>query len=313
MNQLIADISNSIEAATKFVKGFIISMGSVTNIFSAIEGNIQTVDDIADEYGYRNKKLLKIYLDVLCSYGILKRKDSKYFLVNGVDIRLEKRDFMLDKTKEDLISFFMSLINVFPHLLVDPNNPLATTDFERDANIWSVWLENEWFRSVRRVITEIGGIGKRDYVLDMGCGSISPLYYGEVVGENGKVTGLDKSKKMIDIARAKIEHRGYSWVEVEQCDIEKDVGLDEEYDVVVISMVLEYVHKLEKVLENAYNALKDDGKIIIFKMPDDPIINFTEALIPQFVKLRSTREVREALTKVIIKEYGDLLIVAHKC
>jgi len=136
MNRLIADISGSIETATKFVKGLIVSMGSVTNIFSAIERNIQTVDDIADEYGYRNKKLLRTYLDVLCSYGILKRRDSKYFLVDGVDIRLEKRDFMLDKMREDLISFFMSLINVFPHLLIDPNNPLATTDFERDANIW---------------------------------------------------------------------------------------------------------------------------------------------------------------------------------
>ncbi|RLG39063.1 MAG: hypothetical protein DRN91_00775 [Candidatus Alkanophagales archaeon] len=312
MNKLITDIGNSIEAATRFVKGYIISIGSVTNIFSAIENNIQTVDDIAEEYGYRNKRLLKLYLDILCSYSILKKENSKYFLVDGVNIRLEKRDFMLDKMKEDLISFFMSLINVFPHLLIDPNNPLATTDFERDANIWSIWLENDWFKSVRWAITEIGRIGKRDYILDMGSGSVSPLYFAEIVGENGRVTGLDKSKKMVEIARTKIENRGYSWVEIEHCDIENDVGLDEEYDIVILSMVLEYVHNMEKVIENAYNALKDGGRLIIFKMPDNPIINFTEALIPQFVKLRTTREIKEVLTKVIVKEYGDLLIVAHK-
>jgi ubiquinone/menaquinone biosynthesis C-methylase UbiE len=81
----------------------------------------------------------------------------------------------------------------------------------------------------RRVLIE-AGITTGMQVLDVGCGpgEVSVLA-GELVGEVGRVLGIDGSADMIAAAQAHAQDAGFSQVSFMEADL-RDVTLDQRFD-----------------------------------------------------------------------------------
>jgi len=104
-------------------------------------------------------------------------------------------------------------------------------------------------------------LSESDITLDIGTGTgIIPILLSNCCKE---FHGVDKSAAMIDIAKNKIRNSKINNVSfsVQDC---YDLQLEnKKYDVIIISNLLHIVEYPEKVLEEAFKALKDDGKLIV--------------------------------------------------
>lgn len=134
-------------------------------------------------------------------------------------------------------------------------------------------------------------------ILDLGSGSGRDAYaLSALVGEQGKIVGVDMTDEQLAIANAHIDyHRdvfGYAQANVEfrKGYIEKldQIGLeDAQFDVIVSNCVINLSEDKNAVLEQAYRLLKPGGELY-------------------FSDVYSSRRVPEALTKDPVL-YGECL------
>ena len=100
---------------------------------------------------------------------------------------------------------------------------------------------------------------KNKSVLDMGCGfginCMDFLKRGAV-----KVTGIDISENMLDVARA--ENSGEN-IEYINLSMEKIDELDSKFDFAYSSLAIHYVTDFEKLIKDIYSKLNDNG-ILLF-------------------------------------------------
>jgi SAM-dependent methyltransferase len=105
--------------------------------------------------------------------------------------------------------------------------------------------------------TEFAGIKKGDTVVDLGSGAGNDVFVVRaIVGEQGKVIGVDMTKEMIEKAEQNNSKLGYTNVEFRFGDIE-DLPLAENLaDVVVSNCVLNLVPDKQKAFSEIYRTLK---------------------------------------------------------
>lgn len=105
--------------------------------------------------------------------------------------------------------------------------------------------------------TEFAGIKKGDTVIDLGSGAGNDVFVARaIVGEEGKVIGVDMTKEMIEKAEQNNSKLGYTNVEFRFGDIE-DLPLAENLaDVVVSNCVLNLVPDKQKAFSEIYRTLK---------------------------------------------------------
>ncbi len=112
--------------------------------------------------------------------------------------------------------------------------------------------------------TEHAGIKKGDTVVDLGSGAGNDVFVARaIVGEQGKVIGLDFTQEMIDKANENNRKLGYENVEfhlgeIENIPIENDIA-----DVVVSNCVLNLVPDKEKAFAEMYRIIKPDGHFCV--------------------------------------------------
>lgn len=112
--------------------------------------------------------------------------------------------------------------------------------------------------------TEFAKIKQGDVVIDLGSGAGNDCFVARaVVGEKGKVIGIDFTEKMIEKARANVEKLGYNNVEFRFGDIEKIPVTASVADVVVSNCVLNLVPNKFNVLQEVYRVLKPGGHFSI--------------------------------------------------
>ena len=113
----------------------------------------------------------------------------------------------------------------------------------------------------RKLIPDVKG--KR--ILDLGCG------YGEndkyCIGLGAKeILGIDISKHMIKIAK---ENNNDENIKYKVMAMENINEIEEKFDIVISSLAFHYVKDYEKLINDIYNLLNDDG-ILIFSI-DHPL------------------------------------------
>jgi len=107
------------------------------------------------------------------------------------------------------------------------------------------------------VPTEYAGIKKGDTVVDLGSGAGNDVFVARsIVGEEGRVLGLDFTQEMLDKANANKTKVGFTNVEfklgeIENMPIENDVA-----DVVISNCVLNLVPDKQKAFKEIYRTLK---------------------------------------------------------
>lgn len=106
-------------------------------------------------------------------------------------------------------------------------------------------------------------------VVDLGCGSGRDVYiYSQLVGEQGKVYGIDMTREQLDVARSAVDEQskvfGYSKSNVEffESYIENltELELNGKADLVVSNCVVNLSPDKKKVLEGVAHILKEGGE-----------------------------------------------------
>ena len=112
--------------------------------------------------------------------------------------------------------------------------------------------------------TEHAGIKEGQTVLDLGSGAgLDAFVARSIVGESGRVIGVDMTPEMNEKARANAEKQGYTNVEFLQGDIENLPLDDHSVDVVISNCVLNLVPEKEKAFAEIYRVLKPGGHFCV--------------------------------------------------
>ncbi|MEP6735021.1 MAG: arsenite methyltransferase [Chryseolinea sp.] len=108
--------------------------------------------------------------------------------------------------------------------------------------------------------TEFAAIKEGDTVIDLGSGAGNDCFVARsIVGENGKVIGIDFTERMIEKARVNATKVNFKNVEFRQGDIENIPLAGSIADVVVSNCVLNLVPDKTRAFAEAFRILKENG------------------------------------------------------
>ena len=161
--------------------------------------------------------------------------------------------------------------------------------------------------------TEFAGIKKGDHVLDLGSGAGNDCFVARtLVGEEGRVTGLDFTDAMLEKAALNLKSTGFTNIDFVKGDIEDIPVPDNTYDVVISNCVLNLVPDKRKAFGEIFRVLKPGGHFCI----SDIVL---EGSLPDQIKEAAemyTGCVSGALQKqeylAIIREEGFTGMVIHE-
>lgn len=112
-------------------------------------------------------------------------------------------------------------------------------------------------------------IKKGDTVLDLGCGAgVDVLVSSSLVGENGKVIGVDVTPKMVEVATKHVRLANRENVVILESSFD-DIDIeDESVDIVISNGAINLTSCKESVFAEIYRVLKSNGKIYFADMID---------------------------------------------
>lgn len=112
--------------------------------------------------------------------------------------------------------------------------------------------------------TQYAGIEKGNYVLDLGSGAGNDCFVARnIVGEQGKVTGIDFTDAMLEKAKVNLEKSSFKNMDFIKGDIENIPLSENTYDVVISNCVLNLVPDKEKAFSEIFRVLKTGGHFCI--------------------------------------------------
>ncbi len=117
---------------------------------------------------------------------------------------------------------------------------------------------------------------KPKYILDIATGTADiALELSKI--DNSKITGVDISKKMLEIGRDKIKLKKLSnQIILESGDAENLIYSDESFDLITIGFGVRNFQNLKNGLKESYRVLKNGGVLIILEtsVPQNSIIKY---------------------------------------
>jgi arsenite methyltransferase len=110
----------------------------------------------------------------------------------------------------------------------------------------------------------LGRLERGEHVADLGCGAgTDTLIAAQMVGPNGRVTGVDMTPEMLAKARAAATEMGAANVDFVEAEIERLPFPDESLDVVISNGVIDLVPDKDAVFGEIFRVLKPGGRIQI--------------------------------------------------
>jgi len=239
-----------------------------------------------------------------------KRWREFYNSVNFESLLKKALELILTPPATDCLNFFDCLDRSSYFALIHRDHPNITLGFLKDADLWDLWLREGIFVLAREKISEMLSISNGDKVVDFGCGSVSPIFYGELVGPNGVYSGIDYSKPLLNLAKIRIKENRLGWVNLRQEYVDSKLIFKRRYDYVICSSILQYTH-IKPVLRNAVEALNGEGVIAIFSEVFSDIepekaelLELYYSLIPQFKRFPSVTEILNYLSMFCEYKYN---------
>ncbi len=294
-------LHNSIEEKLKYIEETIrynfnrlyfhfIDFGIKYNILKYVD-NILEEDKIPEIPNIQNKIFLIKYINTL----------KKLISYDELKLRRIILEYNSNYIVPDYLQFYDEIIRMFNYFIISERHPLILYDFEYGADFVDFILSSNFSNLYREVIAEYLNIDGNSNILDVGCGSYSPVFFGKYVFPNGWYVGIDKSRAMIKIAENRIKRNKISNVILKNIPIE-EIIVKERYDYVICTKVLEYIESMSTALNNMMRCLKRGGKLVIFSeiFPDlidfnEVIYEFFNSLNKSFIKYRTTTEIINAL------------------
>lgn len=195
------------------------------------------------------------------------------------------------------------------------NDRLNKTDFDEKAATWDedpfkVKLAND---VADAMIRELHPAPDMD-VLDYGCGSgLVTLRFQPLVKS---ITGMDSSKKMLEVLRAKLEKKGLQNVHTQLIDLEQGMNVEARFHMVVTSMTLHHVREPASFFNQLFNLLLPGGQIAIadldkedgsFHHDNTGVLHFgfERSHLKNILRKAGFREVRDTTAATIRRRVPD--------
>jgi arsenite methyltransferase len=108
----------------------------------------------------------------------------------------------------------------------------------------------------------LGEIRRGSAVLDVGCGAGFDMYVASrLVGDQGRVCGIDLTDDMASLARKNLAKAGASNVEIKTADTEHIPYPDHSFDVVISNGVINLSPSKQATFKEIYRVLKPGGTL----------------------------------------------------
>lgn len=111
------------------------------------------------------------------------------------------------------------------------------------------------------------GVERGDRVLDLATGTgLNLPHLRELVGAEGRVTGVDLTPAMLDIARAQIERHGWENVEVREADAAALPFPDASFDKAICAFALNIIPEYVRAIEELKRVLVSGGRFVSLEL-----------------------------------------------
>ena len=108
----------------------------------------------------------------------------------------------------------------------------------------------------------LGPLEPGERVLDLGCGAgTDTLVSAQMVGSEGRVTGIDMTPEMLVKARASVAEMGLDNVDLVEGEVESLPFPDESFDVIVSNGVIDLIPDKDAVFSEIVRVLRPGGRI----------------------------------------------------
>jgi demethylmenaquinone methyltransferase / 2-methoxy-6-polyprenyl-1,4-benzoquinol methylase len=136
--------------------------------------------------------------------------------------------------------------------------------------------------------------------LDICCGTADwTIALGEVVGEKGKVYGLDFSKNMLSVGEEKVKQSGMEQIELLHGNAMELPFDDNTFDYVTIGFGLRNVPDYMQVLKEMNRVLKPGGKAVCLETSQPTMVGFRQMYFFYF------RFIMPVFGKLFAKSYSE--------
>lgn len=265
-----------------------------------------------------NSNFLTRYLNASQRLGLLKKRNGSY-VMGSFTASLSQED--LRNMIPEFITMYDDIAAMAHYRAISSNHPNVLMSFGKDADVWDIFLYNPFCDAYREIIATLMSMKNGDRVLDVGCGSISPVYFANQIRPNGCYRGIEKSKGLAKIANDRLRTEGMDWAEVKNMDFE-DASVYGKYDYVICTNVINYFDNIKKGVKNMLASLAPGGKAIFFdKFPDlmdfdTAAYEFYDSLTRSFKGLTTSRELSKTIMKfqnnVEISCVGSTFLIVEK-
>ncbi|MEQ9618349.1 MAG: class I SAM-dependent methyltransferase [Deltaproteobacteria bacterium] len=120
-----------------------------------------------------------------------------------------------------------------------------------------------WNRYGRKTVERLS-LARGAEVLDVACGTgASAIPAAEIVGANGKVTGIDLAENLLELVRSKAREKNLSNINFLNADMESSGFPDGSFDAVICVFGIFFVPDMEKQIGELWRIVKPGGKLAI--------------------------------------------------
>jgi len=168
----------------------------------------------------------------------------------------------------------------------------------------------------------LASLREGETVIDLGSGGgLDCFLASKIVGEKGKVIGVDMTPEMIDKARENCRKGKYKNVEFRLGEIENLPVADNTADAIISNCVVNLSPKKKRVFQEAFRALKPSGRlmvsdIVLLKELPDAVRNNVQAYVGcvggavmKDEYLESIREAGFQKVRIVEEEHFPLKLV----